>query len=209
MVSGFVERVTEGSGSPIGPGVLVAVVGASGVGKDTLLAMARPAFGKAEDVLFVRRTITRPPDPDGENHEAVSSTAFETRRVAGEFALAWQAHGLSYGLPVALDRHVARGNVAVANGSRAALPLMVARYRNLMVVHVTARPEILAGRLAARGRESEAAILARLGRADAASFEAVGEAFVIDNSGDPHDAAEALVGVIRKAIARSTVSNVV
>lgn len=44
-------------------GTLVVVVGPSGVGKDSLMDIARRHFSGRDDVRFVRRTITRPQTP--------------------------------------------------------------------------------------------------------------------------------------------------
>jgi ribose 1,5-bisphosphokinase len=64
------------------------------------------------------------------------------------------------------------------------------------VVHVTARPEVLASRLAMRGREDPATIQARLERklSETASCD---EWIEIDNSGELAIAGEALLAVIR------------
>ena len=79
-------------------GRLFVVVGASGAGKDTLLAGAV----KADPTLYwARRVITRPEVSGGEPFEGVDRASFDARRAAGEFALNWEAHGLSYGVPKA------------------------------------------------------------------------------------------------------------
>ncbi len=70
--------------------MLVLVVGPSGAGKDSLLQTAREAFRCDPRIGFARRVITRPADPDGENHEPVSEAEFTAR----DFALSWSAHGL-------------------------------------------------------------------------------------------------------------------
>lgn len=210
MASGLMERAMAHEVLPVRSGVLVAVVGPSGAGKDTLLKAARDAFTPADDVLFVRRTITRPEDGETEAHRALSVEAFRRDEAAGAFAVVWEAHGLSYGIPCEVDDHVASGHVAVLNGSRAALPLLAARYQNLHVVHVTARPEIRAERLAARGREDRAAILARLAReAEIAPDRCLERAVTIDNSGAVEDGVAALVAEIRKAIAIAAVSDAI
>ncbi len=144
------------------PGRFIAVVGPSGVGKDSLiagLAAARP------DLHVVRRCITRAPGLGGEAYEALSEAAFEARRAAGAFCLSWEAHGLRYGLPGATVTVVAAGRDAVANLSRAALRQAAAVFPDLCVLNLTAAPETLARRLAARGREDVADIRARLARA--------------------------------------------
>jgi ribose 1,5-bisphosphokinase PhnN len=59
---------------------------------------------------------------------------------------------------------LARGCDVLFNGSRAALPAARAVFPDLRVILVTAPRELLADRLAARGRESRAEIAARLDR---------------------------------------------
>jgi ribose 1,5-bisphosphokinase len=53
----------------------------------------------------------------------------------------------------------------VVNGSRAALAEAQAAFPALTVLHITAPLDVLADRLAARGRETRADIAARLARA--------------------------------------------
>ncbi|MFN3615888.1 MAG: phosphonate metabolism protein/1,5-bisphosphokinase (PRPP-forming) PhnN, partial [Rubrimonas sp.] len=146
----------------MGVGVAHVVVGPSGVGKDTLIDIARAA---RPDLLFVRRAITRPACSGGEAHEAVSAERFERMAEAGDFALWWRAHGLSYGLPRSIDDALAAGRSAVFNGSRAMIPAARARFSPLRILFVTAAPEVLSARLAARGREDQATRAARLSRA--------------------------------------------
>jgi phosphonate metabolism protein PhnN/1,5-bisphosphokinase (PRPP-forming) len=88
---------------------------------------------------------------------------FVARRAAGGFALSWEAHGLHYGIPRDIEEDMAARHVVIANLSRSVLPEANARYR-LRVLNITAPMEVLATRLAARGRESAADIAARLAR---------------------------------------------
>jgi ribose 1,5-bisphosphokinase len=134
--------------------MLVLVVGPSGAGKDTLLNAARDALRNDPRIHFVRRVITRPADPDGENHEPVTETEFAAR----DFALSWSAHGLRYGI-AAVDT----APVVVANVSRGVIATAATQYP-VRVIEVTAAPEILAARLAARGRETAADVALRLAR---------------------------------------------
>ena len=145
-------------------GALVAVVGPSGAGKDTLLAAARAVLRDDPCFVAIRRVITRGPDPEGEDHRPLSAEAFARERAAGDFALWWEAHGLLYGIPRApLERALAEGRVALANLSRHILSEADARYP-LRVIEVTAPAEALAARLLARGREDAAAVALRLAR---------------------------------------------
>jgi ribose 1,5-bisphosphokinase len=140
---------------------IFAVVGPSGAGKDTLLA---EAARQAPWLCVARRSITRPADAGGEDHEALTPTEFSRRAAAGDFAVSWEAHGLSYGIP---NREVLRagGKPLLFNGSRAALSAALKAFPDLTVVLVTAPPDVLAERLAKRGRESRADIEDRLKRA--------------------------------------------
>jgi phosphonate metabolism protein PhnN/1,5-bisphosphokinase (PRPP-forming) len=140
--------------------MLVLVVGPSGAGKDTLMGRARQVLAGDPRLRFVRRTITRPPDPDGENHVSVSFEEF----TAMDHALMWEAHGLRYGIPADIEDDLARGMTVVANVSRAVIAAACARFP-ARVVEITAPPSILAVRLAVRGREDAADVARRLSRA--------------------------------------------
>jgi ribose 1,5-bisphosphokinase len=156
--------------------MIFAVVGPSGAGKDTLIAGAR---ARRPDLRLVRRVITRPSEAGGEDFEAVSRQAFAGRLQSGEFALHWEAHGLSYGIPRA---QVEGPGDVIFNGSRAALPAAMAAFPGLRVIVVTAPDTALASRLADRGREDEADIRSRLERAAFTLPEGV-EATVVVNDG--------------------------
>ncbi|MEM8631469.1 MAG: phosphonate metabolism protein/1,5-bisphosphokinase (PRPP-forming) PhnN [Pseudomonadota bacterium] len=164
-------------------GRLIAVVGPSGVGKDSLmeaLCAARPDFWR------VRRVITRPSEAGGEDFEGVSEAEFLRREAEGAFVLSWQAHDLHYGIPMEAARRIAEGAQAVANLSRGAVFAAAERFPGLHVLSVTANPEILAARLAKRGREDADGIARRLSRP--APEMPVGVATTtIDNSGAMDD----------------------
>lgn len=148
-------------------GTLFLVVGQSGVGKDTLLNGARAALAGCPDFIFARRVITRPADAGGEDHEPVEEEEFARRKAEGAFLLSWSAHGLDYGLPVALADDLAKGRHVVANGSRDTIATLAARVPQLVVIEVTADPKVVAERLQARGRETGEAIAERMTRTTA------------------------------------------
>lgn len=164
-----------------------AVVGPSGSGKDTLIAEVAGLPG----LHLVRRVITRPEAAGGEPFEGVTEAEFAARAAAGAFALAWQAHGLHYGIPASAVAAQQAGATVLFNGSRAMLGQAAAVFPGLAVLLVTARPETLAARLAARGRESAGDIAARLARAQ---FELPPNLPVIriDNDGALETAAAAM-----------------
>jgi ribose 1,5-bisphosphokinase len=139
--------------------MLVLVVGPSGAGKDTLLDVARATLEGDDRFRFVRRTITRSAEAGGEAHEAVSRHAFAHRR----FALQWHAHGIDYGIPLAIEAELEAKRVVVASVSRTVIADAAARYA-VRVIEVTAPADMLAARLASRGREDHLDIARRLAR---------------------------------------------
>jgi ribose 1,5-bisphosphokinase len=148
----------------IGPGRLVLVVGPSGAGKDTLLGLARAACLNDDRIVFPRRVVTREAS-SFEDNEQLSLDAFRLARSQGEFAIHWEAHGHCYALPRAIDDELRAGRTVVANVSRTVLEAMRRAYVDVVVVSITAPPEILAERLAARARSSDGQIENRLRRA--------------------------------------------
>jgi len=176
-------------------GTVIAVVGPSGVGKDSLIDFARQHFSGRPDIRFVRRTITRPQNSIGEDHHAVTEDAFDALVRSGAFAVHWKAHGLGYGIPADIYEDLAAGHIVIANGSRSALDAFRAAFPRLLVINVTARPDVLAKRLATRGRETAADIEARLARATDPLPEDV-KVVTVDNSGHLAAAGRRLVDLV-------------
>ena len=82
----------------------------------------------------------------------------------------------------------------VANLSRSVLPALETRYgENVVVVEVSARPDMITARLAGRGRESAEDVEKRLARQAPALPAGTIE---IDNSGDLAVAGEVFVRVL-------------
>ncbi|TBX99348.1 phosphonate metabolism protein/1,5-bisphosphokinase (PRPP-forming) PhnN [Rhizobium laguerreae] len=176
-------------------GIMVVVVGPSGAGKDTLMNLAARRFKGRDDVHFVRRVITRHRDAGGEDHLSVSLEGFASMEQSGSFAVWWEAHGLKYGIPAEVSVALSRGHIVVANGSRSALHRFQAAFPRLKVINVTASPEVLAGRLEARGRETHEDIMARLARGP---LTVRGEYDVVelDNSGSLEEAEQKMIEIL-------------
>ncbi|MDF1715901.1 MAG: phosphonate metabolism protein/1,5-bisphosphokinase (PRPP-forming) PhnN [Antarcticimicrobium sp.] len=164
--------------APFAP--IIAVVGPSGVGKDSVmaaLAARDPGF------RIQRRVITRPEDAGGEAFTGVTPEVFAQMAAAGAFALHWQAHGLSYGIPVEVYDLRRGARAVLVNLSRGVLRAAQDRFGSLIVLSLIAAPEVLAGRLAARGREDAADRARRLDRAGAPLPEGLRRVIEVDNSG--------------------------
>ncbi|SSC65814.1 phosphonate metabolism protein/1,5-bisphosphokinase (PRPP-forming) PhnN [Ciceribacter selenitireducens] len=181
-------------------GTMVAIVGPSGAGKDSLIHLAMQHFASRPDVHFVQRVITRPADSGGEQHRGASPAEFEAMREQGAFAVDWDAHGLSYGIPASVHEKLALGHLVVANGSRSALPHWAKAFQSLLVINVTASPEVLAERLVARGRESREEILERLKRGSL-TVDGDYDVVTIDNSGALADAGAKLISTLEAVLA--------
>lgn len=143
-------------------GRLIGVVGPSGVGKDSVIA---GIIDQSPDMRRVTRTITRAPGLGGEDYVAVTPEEFDAALQNGAFCLHWQAHGLSYGIPEDVLGDVQNGVQRIANLSRRVLSVAQHKFPRFDVLNITADPDILRARLAARGREDAADIAARIARA--------------------------------------------
>lgn len=178
--------------------MLLAVVGPSGAGKDTLMALARAQVDGDARYRFVQRSITRAAEAGGEAHRPLDVPTFEAVRDAGGFALWWNVHGLFYGIPRDIETHLAAGRVVVANLSRSVLAEAASRYP-LRVLVITAPVPVLAARLAARGRETEADIAARL-RREMTLADGL-DVVTVMNDATPEEGAARVVAELRRAAA--------
>jgi len=172
------------------------VMGPSGSGKDSLLRALRERLGHSDRIVIAHRYITREADAN-EASVALSTDEFHRREALGCMALHWHSHGLHYGIGIEIETWLAQGLRVIINGSREYLHQAVKRYPALCAVHVRVRPEVLGARLRQRGRESEAAIAARLARATQ-PFDVPAHCRLIelDNSGDLNVAVENLATIV-------------
>jgi ribose 1,5-bisphosphokinase len=174
------------------------VMGASGSGKDSLIFYARGRLAGRTDVAFAHRYITRPADPVGENHIALSESEFDARLAAGLFAMHWRSHGLRYAIGKEINLWLAKGCSVVMNGSRGYLEEARQKYPELTAVLITVQPQTLADRLALRGRETKTQVAERLERAEAFR-RPLGSVEVIENDGDLNDGGEQFLRVLLMA----------
>jgi len=180
----------------IGPGRFVLVVGPSGGGKDTLIALAKTACRTDPAIVFPRRIVTRAASA-AEDHDSLDEEAFDRVAADGGFAIWWQAHGLKYAIPGSTADDIRAGRTVICNVSRAVVATVRAGYTQVDVVLVTAPSDILMARLAGRARASDGPLEQRIKRNDAfADFRAD---YTINNAGAPGTAARQLLAILKRA----------
>jgi ribose 1,5-bisphosphokinase len=183
---------------------LIYIIGPSGAGKDSVLHALRQTWPGAANAHWARRTITRPTQTDGEQHEAVDVASFDQLRAQGTFGLHWEANTLRYGVRATELAPLDHGRCVFVNGSRGHLPDLLARWPEATVVHISASPEVLARRLTARARETAQAITARLRREVSMTLPA--NHIAIQNDGPLHEAANALARQLNRRLCMETAS---
>lgn len=176
-------------------GTLVLVVGPSGVGKDSLIDYARARLDDDPLVVFPRRVITRPDGDDAEDHDSIAEADFDRLAADDAFALHWRAHGLGYGIPRSIVDDLAAGRSVVVNASRTMIDEARRRFDRVLVVSVVAPVDVLAERLARRGRETPERIRLRLERLARVPIEGA-DVLSLDNSGPIERAGDRLVGAV-------------
>ena len=138
---------------------------------------------RAPGIRRVRRVITRPEGEEGEDFDRATVETFQQMLADGAFALHWAAHGLFYGVPRDIEDQRQRSDAVLVNLSRSVLLQAQDVFGDLIVISLTASPEVLERRLSARGRESAPEQVRRLGRAKAPLPDGLARVIEIDNSG--------------------------
>jgi ribose 1,5-bisphosphokinase len=188
------ELTIDDRTSAIGPGRLVLVVGPSGAGKDTLLGLARAACADDGNVVFSRRLVTREASAF-EDNEPITRDTFARGIAEDAYAIHWEAHGHCYALPRAIDDDIRAGRIVIANVSRTVIGAARQAYADVVVVSITAPPQVLAERLAMRARGSDGRLEQRLGRTVEDAAAAPDVAIMNVSSADYH--ARQLVRIIK------------
>lgn len=184
-------------------GLFIAVVGPSGAGKDTILARLKSLL-PARHFVFPSRIISRPADHN-EPSLFLAAEEFPAARERGEFLIDWEAHGLAYAIPASARQDIEQGRHVIANLSRAVPQLLRMKGLPVLVVHVTARAEVLEQRLRLRGREFDTDQQARLARGDALDRDVEAD-IRIENNGAVETAVSALMDALMPLAAREPLS---
>jgi ribose 1,5-bisphosphokinase len=148
---------------------MIYVMGPSGAGKDSLLDWLRNKLPPQSPIHFAKRTIDRPLQALGEQHESVDATTFDRLQKEKSFAMHWLANGRQYGVRHGELEPLRQQQWLLVNGSRAYLPEALRQFDGLNVLHISASADILRARLLARQRETPEVVEARVQRAVAFS----------------------------------------
>jgi ribose 1,5-bisphosphokinase len=176
-------------------GMFIGVLGPSGSGKDTLITLARQALATEPGFIFPRRLVTRPASP-WEDHDTLTFEAFERGIKDDLFALYWRAHGLGYALARSALRPLEEGAIAVCNISRTSVPAARKTFAAVKIVLVTAPEEVLAERLAKRGRDDAADVSERLSRNEILLTDLAPDLTIV-NAGPIESASTEFIGFLR------------
>ena len=133
-------------------GVLWAVCGPSGAGKDTLVAGARACCGA--NFVFGRKHVTgRVAEKCSPLECPVSPEVFRARAAAGGWLLSWEKNGHSYGFRSTLSEDLALGRNVVLIVSRGELDRLRQRFGACVrVLSILADPEVTRSRILERQR---------------------------------------------------------
>jgi ribose 1,5-bisphosphokinase len=173
---------------------LIYIIGASGVGKDSLMHYARGQLNGSMPIVFAHRYITRSITEGSENHIVLTVEEFRNRKTGGLFALDWESHGLYYGIGIEIDAWLEKGFHVVVNGSRQYLPIARERYPDMIPVVIEADAEVIRRRLESRGREKSEEIENRIKRQPPLDIAGL---IRISNNGLLEEGGEKLTGVLR------------
>ncbi|MBY0481692.1 MAG: phosphonate metabolism protein/1,5-bisphosphokinase (PRPP-forming) PhnN [Chitinophagaceae bacterium] len=171
------------------------VIGASGVGKDSIMKSARACINGSQRIVFAHRYITRLPNHDAENHIHLSVEEFEQRKQAGFFCFFWNSHGYSYGIGTEVHEWLSLGFNVVINGSREYLPKAQLIFPSLKVILIESSSEIIQQRLRSRGRETNAEIEKRMARNF--NFTELNAMIKINNDGQLDTAVKEMIDIIQ------------
>lgn len=177
-------------------GTLFYLIGASGSGKDSLLAGCRERLPAHLRCCVAHRYITRAANVGGENHIHLSEEEFHIRQELGLFSMNWSSHGYHYGIGSEINTWLDSGANVLINGSREYLPQALELYDELVPVLVDVDSSQLRQRLINRGRESNLEIEARLKRHQQMVSEMPAGTLRVANNGALEEGVQALLDVV-------------
>lgn len=136
---------------------IILIVGASGVGKDTLIKEAKKELKK--EFNFIRRYITRKPDKNEKNF-FLENSAFKLLKENEFFISSWEAHNNLYGI----SKDSIKNKTNIISISRSKIADFEKHFDKVYVINITLNDTELKRRLIKRGRENIKEIEKRLER---------------------------------------------
>lgn len=136
---------------------IILLVGASGVGKDTLLKYSQEVM--QNEINFVKRYITRELDENERNYY-LDKYSFNILQKNDFFICSWSAHENLYGI----SKRSIKDGLNLISISRAQIKSFEAVFDEVYTINVTLPKEELKNRLLKRGRENIEQIKKRLER---------------------------------------------
>jgi ribose 1,5-bisphosphokinase len=176
-------------------GTLFYIIGASGVGKDSVINELKNKLTYKEGFIFTKRFITRPNSDSAEKHIPITKPDFDHRLSNQLFALHWQANGNAYGIGIEIEYWLSEGLHVIVNGSRGYLDIAKIKYPQLQSILIEVDKSILYNRLIGRNRESKEQIEQRLKRNE--QFETLDYDMIINNESHLEVAVDLLYHFIR------------
>jgi ribose 1,5-bisphosphokinase len=134
---------------------IILIVGASGVGKDTLIKNIKDKV----EANFLKRYITREPD-NNESNYYIDDEAFDSLQSDNFFVSTWNAHNNRYGISMS---HIKDG-LNIISISRGAIKDFEGKFEYVTTINITIPKEQLFQRLKNRARESDEEIQKRIDR---------------------------------------------
>lgn len=110
--------------------------------------------------------------------------------------LHWQAHSLGYAIPRSVEEAIAAGKFATINVSRNILHVAAERFPDLIIIEITADPDLRVKRIEARGREDLSAVKTRAMRETLPYPDQVTK-FCIENNGTLEKAVSQFVAILK------------
>lgn len=145
---------------------IVAFVGPSGSGKDTLMVKSRDLLlSSGIDIHIVRRRITRDED-DTEQFKSISNKEFNKCVKNNDFSLHWEIYGNKYGIPrKEIDPYLEKKTPVLVNLSRNVLFKYKEIYPKGKIILVDISSKVAEERLKSKKRpDSRENIEARINR---------------------------------------------
>lgn len=138
---------------------IVLIVGASGVGKDSLIRGAKALLAQQSDIKFISRYITRKPD-ENEDNIFLSKNEMSSLINSNYFVSHWIAHENIY----AIAKSELGSKTNVISVSRFVVKDFESKFDNVFCINVKVDDDILKKRLLKRGREDSLQINERIKR---------------------------------------------